>query len=96
MRTKEAIASWRKMPNGDLKVDTLVELSVTSITPHNVAVRLAYATSQKELDRYHEGQPPRHQVQISMSPQHAKELARMLVMYANALEGSVPPPGKAN
>lgn len=89
-------SSWRTKPNGDIITDVMVEAGAAAITPHNVVMRVAYVKSQKELDDFHAGKRPRHQIQVTMSPDHAKELARMLLMYAEGLEQSVPSRDKQN
>ncbi|TPM39579.1 hypothetical protein [Mesorhizobium sp. B2-3-4] len=90
------LSKWRVAPNGDIKADTMLEAGVAAISPHDVVLRVAYATSQKEMDMFHEGKRPRHQIQVRLSPTRAKELASLLLKYAEGLERSVPPRDKQN
>ncbi|NLS20748.1 hypothetical protein HGP16_30025 [Rhizobium sp. P40RR-XXII] len=89
-------SKWRFRSVGEIKVDTLYDWGVTTIAPHNVAIRIGYAKSQAELDKAHRTGRSPNQIQLSMSPAAAKQFAEQLLRYATALEGSVPPKDRQN
>lgn len=89
-------SKWRFRNADEIKADTLYDWGVAAIAPHHIAMRIGYAKSQAELDKARRTDRSPHQIQVSMSPMAAKQLAEQLLRYANALESTVPPKDMQN
>lgn len=96
MKTDNDLSKWHFKNATEIKVDTLTEAGCAAISPHFVALRVGYATSQKELDKFHRHGNSPHQIQVSMSPEVARHFAKQLLVYADGLDSLVPPKENMN
>lgn len=96
MKKDNDLSKWHFKSANEIKVHTLTEAGCAAINPHFVALRVGFATSQKELDKFHRSGNSPHQIQVSMSPEFARALAKQLVIYADGLDSTVPPKENMN
>lgn len=73
---------WNFCADGQLSTGALLEWGVAAPTIHHIVLRIGYANSEEERKIYQEAERAPHQIQVSLTPNAAKELGAQLIIYA--------------
>ncbi|WP_426130342.1 hypothetical protein [Pararhizobium sp. PWRC1-1] len=90
------MSKWEVDTGNKLKAYTLLEWGVAVGEPYHIVLRIGYAVSKWEWDMFKDTDRSPHQLQTAMSPNAAKELGALLILYAKEMENHIPSKDEQN